>query len=139
MDIAGLNDSFDLTDSHWVDKIPMLPGVSLNVRSVNLKAYTKARDRALRELVGDDQLTPDELEDRRWLIIGEKMADHLLVDWKGVTEGGKPVEFTVDRGRALLMADDPHDIGERFRRGVDFASATVAARLAKKASDLAKN
>ncbi|MGA0540732.1 hypothetical protein [Neotabrizicola sp. VNH66] len=137
MDIAGINDKVDLTEGQWVKDIPALPGVELLVRSANFKPYTRARDRALRE-AAPDTMTDDGL-DVFWKITGGMMAEHLLLGWKGVKSGGKDAEFTADQAKALLTADDPHGIGEKFRKGTDYASSIVASRIAAKTETLAGN
>lgn len=137
MDISGISDKIDLTEGQWVDGIPQLPGVQFLVRSANYKPYARARDRALRDAAPD--MATDDGEEAFWLIIGAKMAEHLILDWKGVTSGGKPSDFTAEAAMAILTADDPHAIGYRFRRGVDYASSVIAARHAARTDALVKN
>ena len=137
MDISGINDKIDLAEGEWVSDVPQLPGVEFLVRSANYKPYARARDKALRDAAPD--MATDAGEDAFWLIIGAKMAEYLVLDWKGLTSGGKPSKFTPEAVMALLTADDPHAIGYRFRKGVDYASSLVAARIASRTDKLAKN
>lgn len=139
MDITGFDDKIDLTEGEWVDSIPLpgFEGVSLKVRSANYRPFTRARDRSFRKIDGEPGT--DAWEDALWQIGGEVMAEHLLLDWKGVSIGKKATKFDKDLARRLLMADDPHGIGESFRRAVDWASSQVAARLKERTDKLAKN
>lgn len=137
MDISGINDKADLAEGQWVAGIHGLPGVELQVRSANYRPYVRARDRALRAVAPD--MAQDSGEDAFWAVVGKAMADHLLTGWKGLTMGGKATEFEPALAAQLLTADDPHGIGERFRRGVDWASSKVASDLMAKTERLAGN
>lgn len=137
MDISGISDKIDLTEGQWVDKIPGLPGVSLHVRSANYKPYTRTRSKVLRDAAPD--MDTDEGDAQFWMLAGSTMAEHLLIGWKGLKSGEDEVAFTPKMAVQILTADDPHGIGERFRRGVDWASAQVAEQLAKRTDKLAKN
>lgn len=137
MEISGIEDKVDLAEGQWVKNIPGLPGVELQVRSANYRPYVRARDRALRDAAPD--MAQDGGEDAFWTITGRAMAEHLLTGWRGLTHRGEAVEFDAGRAVNLLTADDPHGIGERFRRGVDWASSKVAADLMAKTERLAGN
>lgn len=137
MEISGINDKTDLSDGTWVKDIPGLLGVELQVRSANYRPYVRARDRALREAAPD--MATIEGEEVFWSITGKAMAEHLLTDWRGLTVGGKATRFDGGLAVQLLTSDDPHGIGERFRRGVDWASSKVAADLLSRTEKLAGN
>lgn len=137
MEISGIYDKADLAEGQWVGGIPGLPGVELQVRSANYRPYVRARDRALREAAPD--MAQDGGEDAFWAITGRAMAEHLLTGWRGLKVQGEAAGFDTGLAVQLLTADDPHGIGERFRRGVDWASSKVAADLIAKTERLAGN
>lgn len=137
MEISGINDKTDLTEGQWIGGIPGLPGVELQVRSANYRPYIRARDRALRDAAPD--LSTDEGDEAFWAITGRAMADHLLTGWRHLKMGGKAVTFDPGLAVQLLTANDPHGIGEKFRRGVDWASTKVASDLLAKTETLAGN
>ncbi len=137
MEIAGYNDTADLSEAHWIKGMPSLPGVELQVRSGNYRPYILARDRALRAAAPD--MATDEGEEMFWAITAKAMAEHLLTGWRGLTLGGKPTDFDPALALALLTANDPHRIGEKFRHGVDWAASRVASDLKAKTERLAGN
>lgn len=139
MDITGFDSKLDLADGEWIDSIPLpgFEGVKLKVRSANYRPYTRARDRGFRAVSAAQN--SEEWEDAIWRVGGEAMARHLLLDWKGISLGKKVTKFDPDLASKLLTANDPHGIGEAFRRAVDWASSEVARRLREKTDALAKN
>lgn len=137
MDISRINDKIDLSEAKWVKDIPFpgFQGVELLVRSANYRPYVKARDKALRADAADGA----DDEDAFWLAVGGAMADHILLGWKGMTDGGELAEYDPSTAASLLRAFDPHGIGQRFRHGVDWASSRVAADLLAKTETVAGN
>lgn len=123
MDISGFTDTMDLSNAQWVGNIPFVgfDGVELMVRSPNYKQFVRARDAAMRAMAMRDDDTTD-----AWLVTAGEMARHLLVDWKGIVIDGKEAEFDADLAFKLMTADDPHGIGERMRKALDYACSSVA-------------
>lgn len=137
MDISALNKPADLTEGKWIDNIPDNPGLRLRVRSQHFKPYrvavaalSRTQRKELRTAEGLDSFS---------VAIGGPLADHILLDWAGVTSSGKPVPYSKETAKALLTADDPHGIGAGFRGAVQYASESVADELAEVAEDIAGN
>ena len=70
---------------------------------------------------------------------GKPLAEHILIDWEGVSEGGKPVKCTDAKALSILTADDAYGIGDAFRRGVEWAGDQVAERIRSTAKEAAGN
>lgn len=137
MDISGFKDNIDLSEARWIGDIaiPGMQGVRFKVRSPNYKPFTAARDRAMRSAAMDDS----DDAGRFWIATAAEMARHLLVDWDGVTMGGETAKFDADLALALFSAEDPHGIGERFRKALDYATSSVAVDLLAKREEIAGN
>ena len=138
MDISGIKDKIDLEEGRWIGSIPFpgMAGVEFHVRSANYKPFQRARDKGFRDLAlaeGDDA------EDGFWAITAKAMAEHLLINWRGIVMGGEEAKFNPALAVELLTADDPHGIGDRFRKSVDWASSKIAADLMAKTEKVAKN
>lgn len=137
MDIANLNRSVDLSGGHWIDDIPDQPGMRLKVRSTNYKPYQVAsaglgrrRTKQLRTDEGLVEFTVD---------LGKPLAQHILLDWDGVTSGGAPVTYSPELALSILTSDDNFGIGKGFRKAVEWAGDQVADELAKQAEEAAGN
>lgn len=137
MDIANLNKKADLSEGEWIDDIPDMEGVRFKVRSTNYKPFRVATAGLARR--SGKKLRTDEGVVNYSITAGKALAEHILLDWDGVTEGGKPLRFDGKKALAILTADDDFGIGETFRRGVEYAGDQVADRVAKKAGEAAGN
>lgn len=128
MDIANLNKKVDLSGGEWVHDIPDNPGLSLKVRSTNYKPFRTATAGLARR--AGRRMNTDEGIIEFAVASGKPLAEHILVDWEGVTSGGKKVPYSAETAMAILTADDDHGIGASFRRAVEWAGDQVAERLA---------
>lgn len=137
MDIANLTRKFDLTEGHWIDEIPNHPNVRLCVRSTNYKPFRVATAgmgrRRTKQLQTDEGLVDFSI-DR-----GKPLAEHILLDWEGVTSGDKPVKYDPKVAMAILTADDDLGIGQSFRMAVEWSGDQVADLLAKQTDEAAGN
>lgn len=139
MDILGFEDKTSLDDGEWVKDFPFLglDGVEFHIRSANYKPYTRARDALYRAAaLSDDPAKQDAI---MTVIAAPAIADHLLINWKGITLGGKEAKFSPDLATKLLTAEDSHGVGDRFRMAVTWASDKVASDLLAKVGEVAKN
>lgn len=137
MDIGNLNASANLADGHWIDDIADLEGVRLKVRSSTFKPYKEAVAALARR--SGKKLNSGAGVIAFGIASGKPLAEHILLDWDGVTEGGKAIKFDPARALAILTADDDFGIGDKFRRGVEWAADQVADRLAGTAKEAAGN
>ena len=139
MDILGFEDKTSLDDGEWVKDFPFtgLEGVEFHIRSVHYKPYCRARDTLYRAAALSDD--PAKQEELMAVISAPAAAEHLLINWRGITLGGKEAKFSPDLAVKLLTADDSHGVGEKFRMAVGWASAKVADDLMAKVDAVAKN
>lgn len=137
MDIGNLNKTANLADGEWIDDIADLDGVRLKVRSTTFKPYKEAVSAVGRQF--RKVLSTGKGMRAFAIATGKPLAEHILVDWDGVTEDGRPVEFTRDRALALLTADDDFGVGDAFRAGVEWAGDQVADRLREIAKEAGGN
>lgn len=137
MDISNINKKADLSEGEWVDDIPNMEGVRFKVRSTNYKPFRVATA-GLARRSGKKLRTDQGLVD--FTVTGGKaLAEHILLDWDGVTEGGKPIKHTPAKAIAILTADDDFGIGQTFRTGVEWAGDSIADRIAETAMEAAGN
>ena len=137
MDIAALDKKVDLAPGQWVDDIPNEPGLRLKVRSTNFKPYEVATAglgrRRQKQLKTDTGLVDFATE------LGKPLAEHILLDWDGMTSAGKAVKYSPDLALKILTANDDHGIGKGFRRAVEWAGDHVADKLAEDTAEIAGN
>lgn len=76
------------TKGDWQD-CPTIPGVRLNVRSINYPAYTIARDQLIQRLRRQAGGKPIP-QDKTIVEIGRLYAQHLLLGWEGFDEPYTP-------------------------------------------------
>jgi hypothetical protein len=137
MDIRNINSKASLSDGEWIGDIEGLDDVRLKVRSTSFKPF-KESIAALARRSGK------KLNSGSGLIAfgistGKALSDHILLDWDGVTEGGKPVKYDRKRAEAILTADDDFGIGDAFRKGVEWAGDQVAERIRERAAEAGGN
>jgi hypothetical protein len=137
MDIGNIGKKVDLGEGEWVDDIPEMEGVRLKVRSTNYKPFRVATAGLARR--SGKKLTTDEGIADFTVATGKPLAEHILVDWDGLTENGKPLKFDAKKALAILTAEDDFGIGARFRRAVEWAGDQVAERIAERAKAAAGN
>ena len=105
MDIGAIKSaSKDIDDGQWVDS-EAVPGVRLKVRGLTSAPAIKALGRAQRT-------APDEMRDEAGEITDaaqsqidlDIIATVILLDWDGLTDNGKPVEYSEDVARDFVSA-----------------------------------
>lgn len=127
MDIGSIDKKVNLGDGHWIGDIPDMPDVEFKVRSTNFKPFRTATAGLARR--SGKKLNSDAGIADFTVAAGKPLAEHILLDWKGLTQNGKPLKFTVEQATAILTADDDHGIGAKFRRAVEWAGDQVAEKL----------
>lgn len=137
MDIGNIGKKVDLNEGEWIDDLPDMEGVRFKVRSTNYKPFRVATAGLARR--SGKKLRTDEGIVNFSVVGGKALAEHILLDWDGVTDGGKPVKYDAKRALAILTADDDFGIGDAYRRAVEMAGDRVADRLAKVAEEAAGN
>lgn len=112
-----------IEQGRWIDDIPGLPGVRLKVRGLGNADYRRAYDRKVSAVPASRRLR-GLLPDDRERIIGECLAETVLLDWGGLTEddGATPLAFTAELAGTLLL--DPEF--DAFRSAVSWAANAVS-------------
>jgi len=137
MDIGNLSKKVDLGEGEWIDDIPDMEGIRFKVRSTNYKPFRVATAGLARR--SGKKLSTDEGLNSFNIASGKPLAEHILLDWDGVTENGKPLKFDQKKALAILTAEDDFGIGAKFRRGVEWAGDQVADRIAERAKEASGN
>lgn len=137
MDIGNIGKKVDLSEGEWIDEIPELEGIRFKVRSTNYKPFRVATAGLARR--SGKKLRTDEGVVNFTVATGKALAEHILLDWDGVTENGKALKYDAKRALTILTADDDFGIGDAYRRGVEWAGDQVAERIAEQAKEAAGN
>jgi len=137
MDIGNLTKKVDLNEGEWIDDIPDMDGYRFKVRSTNYKPFRVATAGLARR--SGKKLRTDEGVVAFSVAGGKALAEHILLDWDGPTENGKPLKYDPKKALAILTADDDFGIGDAYRRAVEWAGDQVADRIRETAKDAAGN
>lgn len=137
MDIALQSRPADLTAGEWIDDIPDQPGLRLRVRSTNFKPYRVAVAGLSRQF--GKRLRTDAGIVEFQVALGKPLAEHILLDWQGVKNGGVDLAYSREVAAAVLTADDDHGIGAEFRKAVETAGDRAAEHLAETTEEVAGN
>lgn len=125
MDISTIKvDTDAIENGAWVTDIPEMGDVSFKVRGASSKAFTEhmaALSKKIPRSQRDRRGNPLPEVARGLMVDG--IVDVLLLDWKGLTENGKPLPFSKDRARKLLS--DP--AFAPLRNAVNWAVSSVGA------------
>ena len=137
MDIQSLKkDVAASTEGQWVSQIPEMGDLRLHVRGENSPKVASLRARKLRAVPkgkrGRDGM-PVFAEMMR--VTAEVLHEVVLLDWDGLTDGGKPVKFDADLAREWLTNPD----FQEFADAVAWASKVVANGDADRTEDIAGN
>lgn len=138
MDISNLTKKRDLSGTKWFEDIPDHEGLRIQVRSTNYKPYKDAM-KAL-GLKHSKKLSRGE----GGALAGKVMAEHILVNfdaknWTGLTNAGKPLEYSRETALTLMTADDDLGICAAFQNAVFECAKELAEEQRKQAEDAAGN
>lgn len=137
MDISNRGKTTDLSPGHWIDDIPNQPNLRLKVRPDTYRPFRVATAALSRR--SGRQLRSDKGLIDFGVAMGKPMAEHLLLDWDGVTDKGRSVKFDPKLALALLTSDDDFGVGADFRRAVEWAAERATEKLAEMAEEAAGN
>lgn len=90
----------------WVDYDD---GISFRIARANHPAYRNAVKRMHKQHKRqiDNGTMSDELSEK---LLAELMAQHILVDWKGLKNGGKAFQYSVENATSFLQAPQYEEI-----------------------------
>lgn len=137
MEIQSLKkDSAAIAEGQWVDGIPGMGELRLKVRGASANAVMEVRARKQRNAPSEDRAPDGSLTVKGALRIEtEVLHEAVLLDWDGLTDGGKPVKFDTALAKEWLTNPDFRD----FADAVVWASGVVS-RTTKAVKDkTAKN
>lgn len=124
MDIKNLKR--DLTASQegqWVSDIPEMGQLRLKVRGDNGARVADVRQRKLRAVPRDKRdRSGNPVFSELLRITAELLYEEILLDWDGLTDGGKPVKYDADLAKEWLTNPEYQD----FAEAVAWASKVVA-------------
>lgn len=113
----------------WVGDLDEAPGVELLVKGLSADDVDKYRKKIIAEQLARNKNKP--LTDEQQSVIGRMVLAHaVLQDWRGFTDGGKPLKFDRDLAVKWIMGN----------QGVKLASLVLSAarRLDDEANEFAE-
>lgn len=137
MDIQSLKkNSAAIAEGQWIDDIPNMGDLRLKVRGASSTYVVGVRARKQRavprnERMRDGSLTPE----TTIRIETEVLHEAVLLDWDGLTDGGKPVKYDQTLAREWLTNPDFRD----FADAVVWASHVADRGVADQIEDAGKN
>lgn len=137
MDIQSLKkDVAASTEGQWVSDIPEMGQLRLRVRGENSPKVAALRARKLRA-VPKDKRGRDGMPifEEVMRVTTEVLHEAVLLDWDGLTDGGKPVKFSPELAKQWITDPDFQD----FADAVAWASKIVANGQADQVEEAAGN
>lgn len=102
---------------------PFTDGSRLKIARIGNPAYRSLLRRKVKSnravLDNEDDLA-DKVSDK---VLGEVMAETILLDWEGVTINGESVPYTKELGRTLLCDPENRDFREKVKSYAEDAEA----------------
>jgi hypothetical protein len=137
MDIANLKKSTDKVEGGaWVMDIPQMGELRLRVRGLGSEVYKALFARKQRAVPKDQRERDGSIKDDvLHRIRGEALHETILLEWDGLTAGGKPYPF--DKEVALTWLTD--QTFEDFHYAVLYAAGVVGKDRGEKVDNLSKN
>jgi hypothetical protein len=108
MEISTLKrDSAAISAGQWVGDIPGLGDVRLRVRGLSSPVVVATRGRKERKVPRDQRERDGSLKPEIGIVVfGEVLHEAVLLEWDGLTDGGKPVPFNSDLAKTWLTDPD---------------------------------
>ncbi|MFT4076847.1 MAG: hypothetical protein QM647_15080 [Asticcacaulis sp.] len=137
MDIFSFEkDASAIKAGQWVSDIPGMGDARLKVRGMNSPAALALRSRKERKVGRDGRERDGSLKPaERLRITCEVLHEAVLIDWDGLTEGGKPLPYSIEAAGKYLL--NPNF--EAFADAVTYAAGVVDQGRGETSEDLAKN
>lgn len=137
MDIQSLKkDSAVIAEGQWIGDIPNMGDLRLRVRGSSSPRVVAVRARKQRAVPRDERLRDGSLTVEKTIQIEtEVLHEAVLLDWDGLTDGGKPVKYDPSLAETWLTNPDFRD----FADAVVWASAVADRGVADEKDKTAKN
>jgi hypothetical protein len=123
-----------IEQGEWIGDIPGLGDIKLHMRGARNADWIALNRRLLAELPATRFGIEVSREDQDRINV-ELLVETSLIGWSGLTDNGKPLEFSKDKARQLLSDPELRD----FRDAVWMAANTVGMRAHEAARQEAKN
>lgn len=104
----------------WIDNLALAPGVSLKVLGLRSKAARDLMNKRQSEIRAKNRgeiVTEEQISE----ITKEILYEHVLQDWKGLTDNGKPIAYSKELAKKWITSRN----GERFTELVIQAAQRV--------------
>jgi hypothetical protein len=108
MEISAFKrDSNNVKAGQWIGDIPGMGDLRLRVRGLSTPtavAYRSRLERAVprNERDRDGSLKPEQMVE----VFSKVMLEHILIDWDGITQNGKPVPYSKELATEWLTNPD---------------------------------
>lgn len=137
MDIQSLRkDSALITEGQWIDTIPNMGDLRLRVRGASSPRVVAVRARKQRAVPRNERLRDGSLTVETTIRIEtEVLHEAVLLDWDGLTDGGKPVKYDPALAHEWLTNPDFRD----FADAVVWASQVADRGIAEQKEEVAEN
>lgn len=137
MDIQSLKkDSATIAGGQWIDDIPGMGDLRLRVRGLTSPQVTTLRSALERKAEKKDRNRDGSLKyEANVRIMKQVLHDAVLLEWDGLTDGGKPVLFGKEQAGEWLYNDDYRS----FADAVTWAASVVDNGAAEDTELLAGN
>jgi hypothetical protein len=137
MEIGSLKrNSAAVSSGQWIGDIPGMGDVQFKVRGFSSPMAIAYRSRKERSAPRSDRNRDGTLKPEASVrVISELLAEVVLLDWSGITDGGEPVLYSAEL--AMEWLTDPDMVF--FADGVAWAAQVVDRGSAEMREDLEKN
>jgi hypothetical protein len=137
MDITSFKrDAAGIDAGQWVGDIPNTGDLRLRVRGFTSPTVVAVRSRKERAVERKDRRRDGGLKPEAAMrVLSETLCEVVLLDWDGITDGGKPVPYSKDLAKKWLS--DPNM--QPFADAVSWAAMVVDNGEAAKAEEIAGN
>lgn len=137
MEISSIKKDATLVASgEWIADIPGMGDVRLRVRGLTSPQVVALRSRLERKAPRADRNRDGSLKHEAAVrVMKQVLHEVVLLDWDGITDGGKPVPYSVEQASTWLYNDD----FRVFADAVTWAASVVDNGAADEAETLAGN
>lgn len=137
MEIASLKkDASAIAGGQWVNDIPEMGDLELRVRGFSSPQVIALRSRLERSVPKSDKNRDGSLKPEAAIRIMKRVLhEAVLLEWRGLTDGGAPVPYSSEQAGEWISNDDYRT----FADAVTWAANAVDNGNAESTEELAKN